>query len=63
MNDDSPYRSTLRVERETIGFNALPLLETRAQRLEREAARRQFRTFVAGVASTLGAIAVLALIF
>lgn len=61
--DDSPYRSTLRVERETIEFLSLPPLENRAQRLKREAKRRQLRTFVAGAASTIAAIAVLSVIF
>jgi hypothetical protein len=63
MQDDSPYRATLRTQRENIEFWSLPILETRAQRLAREASRRQLRTFIAGVASTLAAIAVLAVIF
>ncbi len=63
MQDDSPYRAALRSERVTLDFLSLPLLESRIDRQRREAARQRALTFAAGVAFTIGAIAVLAVIF
>lgn len=63
MHDYRLYRDTLRTQHEPLEFRTLPLLETRAQRLRREAARQRALTFAGGVGFTIAAIAALAVIF
>lgn len=63
MDNQSLYQSTLRRERENMEFWSLPLLETRADRQRREAAKARMIWFTAGVGCTFFAIVALALAF
>lgn len=63
MENPSLYRHTLRTDRETIGFQSLPLLETRADRQRRAAARTRMTWFGAGAACTFVALIALAVLF
>jgi 2-keto-3-deoxy-galactonokinase len=63
MHDQNPYRATLRTDREPLEFRTLPLFETRAERLRREAARQRAMTFAGGAIFGVAMIAALAVVF
>lgn len=63
MDNQSLYQSALRRERENVEFWSLPLLETRADRQRREAARVRMLRFTTGVGCTFFAIVALAVAF
>ena len=58
--NDSIYRSHVRPDREYIGFQTLPLLESSLDRRRREDARRRSRAFVGGAISTFLAVVAMA---
>lgn len=60
METPSLYQSALRHEPESLDFLALPLLETRADRQRRQAARARLIAFAAGIGCTLAAMLALA---
>lgn len=58
--ESSLYRSHMRPDREYLGFQALPLLESSIERRRREDGRRRARAFAAGALSAFAAIVAMA---
>lgn len=60
--ENSIYRSHLRPDREHLGFQALPLLESSIDRRRREDSRRRSRAFVAGAVCTFFVVLAMAVL-
>lgn len=60
--ENSMYRGHLRPDREYLGFQTLPLLESSIDRRRREEGRRRSRAFAAGAACCFVAVLAMAVL-